>query len=131
MKILKIFGLPITIFLICINFISCNNTNNNEIQGIWYTSVGEFDGLSFRHVYEFIDSNTVIDYGTIGNTEKGWTDYYEEFPHYNGWYYTPSTLTYNTYFINSNKIVISDGTILTINENVLLLENSNSIYKRW
>ena len=128
--------------VLCVGFASCDKDddddeenggkgNSSGITGLWSASNGSYQGVSFRFVYNFINSNTVVDYSTVSNSREGWIGEVVAIPGHSGWYYSPNGMRNYTYYVLDNKIYITDGTILTITDGGLLEDGSNVVYTRW
>ena len=140
MKKLVLDGLGILMaIMLCSGIISCNNEEDSDeynapsshISGLWSASNGSYKGVSFLIVYNFINSNTVIDYSTVSNSTRGWAAEIESIPGHSGWYYAPLSMKNYTYYILNNKIYITNGKIFTITDSGLLEDGSNKIYTKW
>lgn len=134
----------LTMFLavvLCIGVVSCKDDDDDgngqkiqssRISGFWSASNGSYEGVSFRVVYNFINSNTVVYYSTVSNSTRGWgTVEIESIPGHSGWYYSPSSMSNYTYYILDNKIYMTNGKIFTITDSGLLEDGSNSVYTKW
>ena len=105
-----------------------NASNSNKLQGVWSDGPYQFPNgvLSRSRVYDFINSNTVICY--VGTTNEYDSDYIS-FPNHSGWYYYYSYTI--TYVFNDNKVIFSNGTILTYMNGQLYLEGASNVLTRW
>lgn len=137
---MKKFSRLIPIFIVSlfiVAFSSCGDDDDNgkpssgSISGFWSAPNGTYKGQTFILVYNFINKNTVVDYSTVSNSASGWTGDVATVPNHSGWYYSPSSMRNLTYVIADNKIIISDGTILTITANGLLEDGSSVVYTKW
>lgn len=123
-------------------FLSCSNNDDednkvgseiHDIEGLWFSPNGTYQGTSFLLVYNFINYNTVINYSTVSSSMDGWasgTDL-SVIPGHAGWYYSTYSARTLTYYVFDNKIFISDGTILTISGSTLLLDDSSVVFRKW
>ena len=120
---------------------SCGSDDDNEsidpnntisILGYWSADNGRSrDGLvKFMLVYNFVNSNTVMSYGAAYYIEGKPEQNEPTVPGHPSWYITSGQIS-KTYYRTGNKIIISDGNILTIDGYRLLLDNTNIVYTRW
>lgn len=142
MKETKLINITFVALMFIGLFTSCSDNGDDEsgndrkdilkeIIGVWYAPNGEWEGCSFRNVYNFINSNTVIDYSTVSNSRKGWRDGCTEIPGHSGWYYGTGSERSYTYYIYDNKIYITNNKILTIGGEALYEDGSNGVYRKW
>lgn len=95
-------------------FTACSDDDGSSGISGYYSdepSIG-WDGYTFRSVYFFKNSNTVIKYDYVANG-RYWNDS-SPFPEHTGWYYDGGGGQTFTYTIHGNKIYITNGTIMTI-----------------
>lgn len=123
------------IFALC-SLTSCSDDDTHDetttdITGLWYAPNATIDGVAFRTVYNFINSNTVADYSTVSSSPNGWLDETSTIPGHPGWYYAPSAARNYTYYVIGNKIYITNGTIFTVSGDRLLEDGSGKIWQRW
>ena len=116
-------------FVMCIGFSSCKKDKGSEISGYYAVEMEygqDFNGR--REVHYFVNHNTVIYYGLCSdNTVWGSV----ELPDKPGWYYSPNYKGVYTYVIEDNKIFITNGTILTIDNGRLLLDGTSDVLHKW
>ncbi len=127
--------------VLCAGVVSCKDDDDDDngqkiqssrISGFWSASNGSYEGVSFRVVYNFINSNTVVYYSTVSNSTKGWGSAgIEPIPGHSGWYYAPLSISNYTYYILDNKIYMTNGKIFTITDSGLLEDGSNFVYTKW
>ena len=124
----------------CLGFTACSDDDDDnggsgpggtDLSGYWYAPNGEYNGVEFILVYNFINSNTVTKYSTVSNSTEGWTGNVAAIPGHPGWYHAPGTERTYTYAVADNKIVISDGTVLTIADGRLIEDGSSTVYYKW
>lgn len=117
-------------------FTACSDEDGSSSILGYYSdepSIG-WDDYTFRSVYFFKNSNTVVKYDYVANG-RYWDDYYSApFPEHSGWYYQDGCDQYYTYAIHGNKVYITDGTVMTIeNGGARLIPDGSSFrsYTRW
>ncbi len=115
-------------------FTSCSSDDEpaNGLSG-WYSTQpesGSWGGYTERRkVYNFKNENTVVLYETVLSGSY-WT-YSDPIPGHSGWYHQSGIEYYETYVVNGNKIIITNGDILTIEENGDVLRSGSWKYTRW
>lgn len=128
-----------TLYTFCI-VTSCNGDdeesdagNGQSVSGIYKADNGDYKGVSFIMVYNFINSNTVIDYSTVANSQYGWASgaTLAQIPGHPGWYYAQQSAKQYTYYVVNNKIILSNGKILTKNGSNLTVDGSGTVYSKW
>lgn len=136
----KILPLYILAFALCLGFTACSDDDDNnngsgtggtELLGYWYAPNGGGGGIEFILLYNFINYNTVTEYSTVSNSTEGWIGDYAAIPGHSGWYHAPGTERNYTYVVADNKVIISDGTVLTIADGRLLEDGSSTVYYKW
>lgn len=115
--------------------VSCSK-NSDLFGGVsgMYAYFFEAEGVKHAHVYNFTNNNTVIIYGTVSNSKRGWSSssVLEQLPGHSGWYYDSNSIRQYTYVAVDNKITITNGDIFTINyDGSLTPDGSNRVYKKW
>lgn len=126
--------------VISFSLTSCGDDDEaSGISGVYYTSPGDM-GYKYSREWQkcdalrFINGNTVEayvlydgPYWRVGNDYS----YSTKFPYRSGWYYDGGYGNY-TYTIVDNKIIISNGTILTIQDggNTLVPDGSYNPYTK-
>lgn len=109
----------------------------NQLKGMW--SGPEFEvpaymyatSLSRSCVYDFINNNTVISYGTVDKFQHDYETNKEPLPGHNGWYYLDVNKKTLTYAFEDNKVIMTNGVILTYMDGQLYLDNSSTVLSRW
>lgn len=116
-----------------ITFSSCSDDDETvggvSIIGMWKASYG-----SSENVIEFIDGNSMYNYGGVTRNKNGWSGRTtEEVPGHTGWYYLPANKHIHTYYIVDNKIFVANGDIYTVMDNRIYSEGNYSDYYfiRW
>ena len=107
---------------------SSSNGSTNELIGWW---VDQLSGEPPHHGYvlKFINNNTVMIYwGDICDVNWGGMVGIPEHP---GWYYYNGNQSTATYVFQDNKVIITNGDILTYMNNKLHLDNSSRVLSRW
>lgn len=117
---------------------SGNSSNNtNQLKGMW--SGPEFEvpaylyatSLSRSCVYDFINSNTVISYGTVDKFQHVYETNKEPLPGHTGWYYLSSNKKTLTYAFEDNKVIMTNGELFTYMNGQLYVDNSSTVLSRW
>ena len=113
----KLFGAKITGFY-----------SQEQESSFFYITSTKKQFYNYRgDVYHFINDNTVIHYGGVADRYIG--DYNEELVP--GWYYTRGRDKTYTYTLLDNKIALTNGVILTIeNDGESLMPEGSSSAKR-
>ena len=125
--------------VMCLGLLSCAKENNKGVSGYYSTMEvynSWYDCYNRHKVYEFINKNTVIDYGVVWPASAiSKNEDAMPLPNKTGWYYigTEGGDVY-TYVIEDNKIFLTNGKVLTIEDggNSLIPDGgsiSNRLYK--
>jgi len=117
--------------------VGCNKKPENPddpeqtitLAGIWYANDQWIGNEHDRAAMDFVNSNTVIWYGTVSTNKNAFQDMEgTALDGCAGWYYFSKT--YYTYVLTDNKIFFNDR-IFTIFEDYLVEDGSSSQWKPW
>ncbi len=114
-------------------FTSCSDSDDDLPGGLssWYASV-EPNNNAHNDVYNFINKNTVVKYHPVVTVDWiYWNGPSEEVPSHSGWYYQSGCDEYLTYVVEDNKIILTNGSILTILNNGNELREGSTKLTRW
>ena len=128
-------ALMLTVAVVCAA--GCNkkpeNPDDSEqtvtLTGLWYANDQWFGNEHDRAAMDFVNSNTVIWYGTVSTNKNAFQNMEgTALDGCAGWYYFSKT--YYTYVLTDNKIVFNDR-IFTVFEDYLVEDGSSSQWKPW
>ncbi|MBO7248775.1 MAG: hypothetical protein J6U88_01675 [Bacteroidales bacterium] len=129
-KFIKSALIMAALFFLCFSFVSCSKVGGgSKLSGYYSTTPQEgWEGYDFRRVYHFINSNTVVYYEYVANG-RYW-DFSEQLK--SGWYIQEGCGKHYTYTISENKVFITNGKILTIeNDGESLMPDGESSWSRF
>jgi len=125
--------MTIVAMLVCLTSCSKDKEEGKPtgVSGLYYYSIGGSNAS--RTAYNFVNGNTVEIYGALSsNPNSKWGDEKGvSFPLRSGWYYSPGNKNNYTYTIVDNKIILTNGNILTINGENLMMEGTSIILNKW
>ena len=99
------------------------------LTGLWYANDQWFENEHDREAMDFINSNTVIWYGTVSTNKNAFQNMEgTSLDGCEGWYYFSKT--YYTYVLTDNKIIFNDR-IFTVFDGYLVEDGSSSQWKPW
>lgn len=118
---------------------SCSKIGNKSKVSGWYITEIQYTTGIGRKAIKFVNSNTLIDYGTIEKIEgtSHWADWikWEKLPEKDGYYYQSQAGRQFTYYIVDNKIFYTGSDtayIITINEDgTLQYDGEKNVYRKW
>ena len=102
---------------------------SSEPNSAWWLSDYSSNPLIRDDVYEFMNDNTVVYYGSVGNITHPDLLWSKQVPGHSGWYYEGSIN--RTYVFASNKIVLSNGDVFSYIDGKLYKHNSSVVLSRW